>query len=334
MSAPTDARSAAFTRWEVVKICGGVIGLALAGVVLWASAWDYVRWTEDFLPGSAPTDVLEAEAWTVTAESVVFAAVGDTGTGGRNQMDVARAMVEAYKETPYGFVAHVGDVSYYGSIVDRWEQVWLEPYKPLHDAGVRFEVALGNHELEEGQSEETLQWIDERLELLGYSETYRVVPYGPIDFFFLDSSTPLVTGERSEEQVAWLSRALAESSAKWKVAVMHHAPYSSSPKRGSFLELREIVQPLFVEHGVQLVLTGHDHLYERTHPQEGVTYVVTGAGAKLSDIGWSDFTAAAEKVLQFVIVEIDGDHLTLRAIDVTGTVFDEVTIDTSGEVAS
>lgn len=141
--------------------------------------WDYVRWTEDFLPGTAPTAVLEPEAWTVTDDSVVFAAVGDTGTGGRNQMDVAQAMVDAYTAAPYGFVAHVGDVSYRGSILDRWEDVWVRPYKPLFGAGVRFEVALGNHELEEGQSDETLQWIEARLEQLGYAKTYRVSRTAP-----------------------------------------------------------------------------------------------------------------------------------------------------------
>ena len=327
-----EAKRPAFTRREVLKIGGGVVVLALAGVVLWASAWDYVRWTEDFLPGTAPTAVLEPEAWTVTDDLVVFAAVGDTGTGGRNQMDVAQAMVDAYAATPYGFVAHVGDISYRGGILDRWEDVWVRPYKSLLDAGVRFEVALGNHELEEGQSEETLQWIEARLEQLGYDETYRVVPYGPVDFFFLDSSTPLATGERSGEQLAWLERALAESTARWKVAVMHHAPYSSSSKRGSNVELREVVEALFSGHGVQLVLTGHDHVYERTYPQNGVTFVVTGAGAKLSDIGRSDFTAVAKEVLQFMMIEVDGELMTIRAIDATGTVFDSVTIDTSGAV--
>lgn len=81
-----------------------------------------------------------------------------------------------------------------------------------------------------------------------------------------------------------------------------------------------------------MVLTGHDHTYERTTPQNGVTYVVTGAGAKLSDVGRSDFTAAAEKVLQFLMVEVDGGRLNLQAIDKTGLVFDEVTLNTAGEV--
>lgn len=321
----------AFTGREITRLVAGTLALVVAGwSFLFLGAWEYVRWTEDFLPGTAPTDVLEAEAWEVTETSAVFAAVGDTGTGGRNQMDVAQAMVDAYQRTPYGFVAHVGDVSYYGSIVDRWPEVWEEPYKPLLDAGVEFQVALGNHELEEEASQDAQAWIADRLARLGFDRTYRVVPYGPIDFFILDTSTPLVLGESSDEQRAWLEQALAESQARWKVAVMHHAPYSSSPKRGSYVELRNIVHPLFVEYGVQLALSGHDHLYERTHPQDGVTYIVTGAGAKLSDIGSSDFTAHAAKVLQFLMVEVNGETMQVEALDVTGEVFDAVTLDARG----
>jgi hypothetical protein len=177
-----------------------------------------------------------------------------------------------------------------------------------------------------------VRWIHERFRALGYDNTYRLVPYGPVDFFFLDSSTPLVTGERSGEQLAWLDEQLGESTALWKIAVLHHAPYSSSAKRGSNLELRAAVEPLLIKHGVQLALTGHDHTYERTTPQGGVTYVVTGAGAKLGDVGRSDFTAASAKILEFLMIEVDGDRLNLRAIDKTGVVFDEVTLDASGEV--
>ena len=208
----------------------------------------------------------------------------------------------------------------------------MRPYNSLLDAGVRFEVALGNHELTESQSEATLEWIEAHLRQLGYDNTYRMIPYGPVDFFFLDSATPLVTGERSGEQLAWLDQALGESTATWRIAVMHHAPYSSSAKRGSNLELREALEPLFIEHGVQLVLSGHDHIYERTTPQNGVTYVVTGAGAKLSRVGRSDFTAESAKVLQFMMFEVDGQLLNLKAIDKTGLTFDEVTINASGEV--
>ena len=70
-----------FTRREIVKLVGGTLALFVGWALLFLGAWEYVRWTEDFFPGTPPTEVLEADAWDVTDESVTFAAVGDTGTG-------------------------------------------------------------------------------------------------------------------------------------------------------------------------------------------------------------------------------------------------------------
>lgn len=77
--------------WTAVGMLVLIAGLALAVFAV----WPWARWTEDFFPGRAPDAVLEAEAWTVTEGSLTFAVVGDTGTGGRNQMDIARQMVAA-----------------------------------------------------------------------------------------------------------------------------------------------------------------------------------------------------------------------------------------------
>ena len=295
------------------------------------TVYPWARWTEDFFPGRAPSDVLQPEAWTVTDESLTFAVVGDTGTGGRNQMAVASAMVEAYKERPYPVVAHVGDVSYYGSIADRWFEVFEQPYAPLLNAGVEFEVAVGNHELEEEISEDADQDIVDLLERIGEEGAFWSQVYGPVEFFVIDSSTPQITGNAVEEQLEWLDGALAASTAPWKVAITHFPPYGSGPKRGSNIPVRDALEPLFVQYGVDLVLTGHDHFYERTKPQQGVVYVISGAGAKISDIGEdADFTALAREGLQFMMIEVEGDTLRAEAIDEKGTVFDEFTITKEG----
>lgn len=323
-------RPAAWTSGEIVKTAVGLAALALGGFLVWFVVWPWARWTEDFFPGRAPTAALAPQAWDERDDALVFAAVGDTGTGGRNQMDVARAMVEAYRASPYGLVAHVGDVSYYGSILDRWEAVWVEPYGPLLDAGVRFEVALGNHELEERPSGEARAWLQERLDRFGYPQTYRTFRRGPVDFFVLDTSLPKVRGVDASEQLAWLEDGLAASTATWQVVVMHHSPYSSSAKRGSDLAVREAVEPLFVRYGVDLVLSGHDHTYERTLPQQGVTYVITGAGAKLSEVGRSDFTAYSARRLQFLLVDADTETMEVSAIGTSGEVFDRVVLEPNG----
>ena len=77
-----------------------------------------------------------------------------------------------------------------------------------------------------------------------------------MEVFVLDTTLPLTTGEGGPEQIAWLEEALAASSARWKVALLHQAPYSSGA-HGSHLAVREAVEPLFIEYGVDVAFTGH-----------------------------------------------------------------------------
>jgi hypothetical protein len=218
-----------------------------------------------------------------------------------------------------------GDISYYGAIEDRYEDVFVRPYRPLIDAGVEWELAIGNHEIEEKRSDDAAAEIEAQIQRFGKPNTFYTVTHGPMDVFVLDSSTPAANGEKAEEQLIWLEQALAESDATWKVAILHHPLYSSG-KHGSYPTLREAVEPLFIEGGVDIVFMGHDHHYERTHPQHGIVYVLSGAGCKLSDVGESDFTAHAESSLEFVLVQIEGDTMDVQAIGVDGAVIDQFQI--------
>ena len=85
---------------------------------------------------------------------------------------------------------------------------------------------------------------------------------------------------------------LASSTSQWKIVALHHPPYSSG-RHGSTVGAREQLEPILVRRHVDLVLAGHDHHYERTHPHQGVTYVVSGGGCKTTAVGHSRFTAAA-----------------------------------------
>ena len=325
MDGTAPATGATISRRTLLAIVVGVVLLVLATVAVRITLLEKILWTEDFLPGAAPDVVLDPGAWNTTDESITFAVLGDNGSGGRNAMAVADQMVRTYQTTPYGLVLLAGDISYYGSIDDRWEQVFVEPYEPLIDAGMTWELAIGNHEIEEKRSENAAAEIEAQLRRFGKPNTFYQVTHGPMDVFILDSSTPAATGEKAEEQLAWLEQALAASDAKWKVAVLHHPPYSSG-KHGSALYVRAAVEPLFIAGGVDIVFTGHDHHYERTLPQDGIVYVVSGAGCKLSDVGWSEFTAHAESTLQFMLVQIDGDVMDVQAIGTEGQVIDQFEI--------
>ena len=81
----------------------------------------------------------------------------------------------------------------------------------------------------------------------------------------------------TDRQTAWLEQQLAESTSTWKIAVFHHPPYTCGGHSGSTAVQRRWV-PLFESYGVQLVLSGHDHNYQRFATTDGVTYVVHGGG--------------------------------------------------------
>lgn len=287
--------------------------------------YEKLRWGEDFLPGTPPDIALPPGAWRTSRRSVTFAVLGDNGSGGRNQMDVARQMAQTYLQTPYGLVLLAGDVSYYGSIDDRYDEVFLQPYRPLIDAGVQWELAIGNHEIAEKKSPDAIAEIQAQVRRFGKPGTYYSQVHGPMEVFVLDTTIPLFTGEGAAEQLRWLEEALAASTAAWKVAVMHHPAYSSGA-HGSQLEVRNAVQPILSRHGVALAFAGHDHHYERTHPQNGVVWILSGAGCKLTRTGSSSFTAHAESTLQFMLVQIDGDTADVRAITTDGRIIDRTTV--------
>lgn len=319
------AESPGISRRGLLALGGGAAAAVAAAASVRGLLWETLRWKEDFFPGEPPDHVLQPHAWVEADDRITFAVLGDNGSGGRNAMNVARAMADEYERSPYGLVLLAGDISYYGSIDDRWDDVFVRPYRPLIDAGVDWDLAIGNHELEEKRSEDAAAEIEAQLRHFGKPGTYYRASHGPMDVFVLDSSTPSATGDKFEDQLSWLDQELVRSDAPWKVALFHHPPFSSG-KRGSNLKVRAAVQDRFADGGIDVVFNGHDHHYERTHPQGGVTYFVSGGGCKLSKVGHSDFTAYASSILQFLHVEIRGDEMEVRCIRDTGQVADQVVI--------
>src|SRR6185369_696999 len=97
-----------------------------------------------------------------------------------------------------------------------------------------------------------------------------------VEFFMLDSN------DMDARQVTWLDSALQKSPAIWKIPVFHHPIYSSG-SHGSDVALRKVVEPIFVQRGVKVAFSGHDHIYQRVTPQQGVQYFVSGAGGKIRE---------------------------------------------------
>jgi hypothetical protein len=145
---------------------------------------------------------------------------------------------------------------------------------------------------------------------------------GQVRFFALDSNY------MEPDQIAWLEKELQASGSDWKIPFFHHPLYSSG-MHGSQLELRAVLEPLFIKFGVDAVFAGHEHFYERIKPQHGISYFTSGGAAKLrsGDIRKTSLTASGfDRDRSFMLVEIAGDELFFQTISRQGTTVDKGTI--------
>jgi predicted phosphodiesterase len=244
--------------------------------------------------------------------SVKFAVIGDSGTGGGAQQKIADQIAASHKLFPFEFVLMLGDNLYGTEDPDDFEKKFERPYRPLLDAGVKFYAALGNHDDPTQTNYKYFNMNGERY------YTFKA-PRGSVRFFALDSNY------MQAEQIQWLQKELPASDSDWKIAFFHHPLYSSGEKHGADLELRKQLEPLFLEHGVDLVLTGHEHFYERLKPQQGIHYIITGSAAKLrkGNIGSSELTAKGfDQGYTFMLMEIVGDELYFQTLNEAGKTID------------
>jgi hypothetical protein len=229
-------------RRQFLAATGGVVGAAASGTLLAGHVWPLLN-KEDLIPGRAPEVELRPEGWPVGPDRLRFAAVGDNGSGGRQAMAVAERMAQTYQAKPFELVALLGDICYYGNFADRYDEVFRRPMGPLLDAGVGFELAIGNHDAALRHSDEGIAEIEAELRLLGTPSSYYTTSHGPADFFYLDSSVPGVFGSDSSTQWEWLDDMLASSTSQWKIVNLHHPLYSSG-RHGSTFGARERLEPI------------------------------------------------------------------------------------------
>ena len=249
------------------------------------------------------------------ADSVKFLAIGDTGTGSKGQYELAKLMLEYHEVFPYDFVIMMGDNLYGGETPNDFKSKFEDVYKPLFDKGIKFYASLGNHDTSN-------QRLYELFNMKG--EEYYKIKKGDVTFYALNSNY------MDKNQLNWIHTEMGTDTAKWKIVFMHHPPYSSGGKHGSSTDLRNTVEPLFVQHGVNAVFTGHEHFYERIMPQKGIYYFITGAGGKLrsGDVQErSPLTAKAfDKDLSFMLVEINKDLMHFQVISRTGATVDSAAL--------
>ena len=257
--------------------------------------------------------------------SLRFAVIGDSGRGDRPQYEVSAQMQAFRKELEYDFVLMLGDNVYDGSTPEDYRSKFELPYKPLLDAGVKFYAVLGNHDDPQQYRYPPFNTGGQRYYTFKPERTALGAVAGPsVRFFMLDTENLDAT------QILWLRRELAASASEWKIAVFHRPMYTSGRYALPAQRFRRLLEPAFVLHRVSVAFSGHEHFYERTHPQKGIVYFISGAGGSLrgGDIRRSGLTAAGfDQDFSFMLVEIAGDDLYFQSITRTG-----LTVD-SGKIA-
>jgi hypothetical protein len=243
-------------------------------------------------------------------KSVRFAVIGDSGTGEKPQYEVGRQLAEFHKTFPFDFVIMLGDNLYGGEGPDDFKRKFEDPYKPLLDAGVKFYASLGNHDDPNQRFYKPFNMDGKR---------YYTFTRGNVQFFALDSNY------MDPDQLKWVQNELSASSAAWKICFFHHPLYSHGKMHGSDKDLRARLEPLFERFGVSVVFSGHDHIYERLNPQNGILYFVEGSSGQLRPGGLSaseDTAKGFDTDRTFEVAEISGDEMYFQTISRTGQTVD------------
>jgi 3',5'-cyclic AMP phosphodiesterase CpdA len=164
------------------------------------------------------------------------------------------------------------------------------------------------------------------MDLFDMPGPYYDVTVGDAEIFVLDGNNV-----SDPKQLAWIERQLTRSKTAWQIAAFHQPPYSCS-RHGSTTEVVDFWVPMFRKHGVDLVLSGHDHLYQRFEDDRGAAYVVTGGGGTFLDgVGECPDSlppreAAVEYEHHFVAIRASKTVLRARAIGLEDASMDEFSL--------
>lgn len=252
--------------------------------------------------------------------SIKFAVIGDSGRGDVPQHEIAAQMVAFRQRFDYRFVLMAGDNIYEGpATAEDYRLKFEEPYQTLLEAGVKFYAALGNHD--------DPREVDYKPFNMGGQRYYTFRP--PVDvitrldtgvrFFALDST--YLDGE----QMRWLNHELDQSDSEWKIALLHHPLYTSGRYGLAARGIRFGLESALLSGGVDVVFSGHEHIYERSELQKGILYFISGGAGSLraGDAKPSPQIAKSfDTDYHFMLIEITNEGLFFQAIDRKGNTVD------------
>lgn len=254
---------------------------------------------------------------TLEGATTRFAVVGDYGTADETEQAVAGQVKRWSEDKNADALVTSGDNAYPYSTPDALEEAWTPFYGWAGDE-LSVIATLGNHDIQDDGGQSTVDFF-------GMPGAWYQTTINDVDFFVLDANRP-----DDSEQTEWLREALARSEATWKVVVFHQPAFSCSLHDGDPRIVEHWV-PLFDESSVDLVLSGHDHNYQR-FTVGSTAYVVSGGGGadlyELDDCPEESpqRLAANDEQHHFLGVEASDEEMLVQAIDTQGQVLDSFSL--------
>lgn len=315
-----------------------------------------------------------------TQRDLYFWAVGDSGTGKTDQQKVFQAMLEynLKNKLTLDMYLHVGDMAYTSGKDSQFQKGFFKVYEPTLRNTTCW-PAMGNHEGYTSKGETGVgPYYDAYISptkgeaggVPSGTEAYYSYNYGRVHFIVLNSHD--LDRRPTAAMAQWLKEDLAKTSTKtsdWLIAFWHHPPYTmgshNSDKEHQLTEMREHILPILESSGVDLVLTGHSHIYERSmlidgaydtpttaenhvlddgdgnikgdgsyqkspglKPNEGTVQIVAGNGGQgLTRKGYSPVMRRSILEHGSVLTHVTKDTLKCIMLDKNGTVADEFQIE-------
>ena len=270
-----------------------------------------------------------------------FVVLGDSGydpggTGNVQQYAIAQRILV---EKP-AFVLHTGDLVYYGTgqvgtSVDLYQRNYFNYYYATMSS-VPFFPSPGNHDFGPALTP-YLQVHATPTENVPVADRGRYYSYdwGNVHFVSLDAHESLELAVNSGGSLLrWLENDLRSTRQFWRIVYFHYPPFAAGPNMNDphSALIRQYVVPLVEAYGAQIVLTGHEHSYQRSQPMRksvqvtsdvGTSYITSGGGgALLYDVYSFPVVAFGQTNFHYLRAEVNGTQITFHAIRYDGVEMD------------
>lgn len=288
-------------------------------------------------PGPAPSPSAPAPE-PASGPVVRFVAMGDTGTGSNDQLKIGNAIAAKCAKDGCDFVQLLGDNIYDSGVSSTTDPLWQTHFEiPYAAVNLPFYAVLGNHDYGAGGAGTDFARGKNEIDYTAVSTKWKMpaayyrFTKGPLEVFALDTNMQMFS--QAQQQKADMTQWIAQSTARWKIAMGHH-PYKSNGPHGNAGSYDKIPVPGpwtgkavkdFMESTVcgkvDLYLSGHDHSRQWLNEScAGTELAVSGAGAKATELGGTNPALFQSLELGFLYIVVQDKKLTAQFVDENGVV--------------